>query len=349
MHHYADNAVAPISDVRLPTVTGIKQAVSRLASVVSHTPLQVSCNLSAGYNAEISLKREDLQIIRSFKIRGAYNKISQLSLYERKKGVVCASAGNHSQGVAYACAALQIKAKIFMPATTPPHKVNRTCHYGQHFVDVVLIGSTFDEAYAEAIAYQLNHQATMIHPFNDVDIIEGQGTVALEILKDAQRKIDYLFVPVGGGGLASGIATYFKACSPETILVGVEPAGAASMKASFEAGKNIGLATIDGFVDGAAVKLSGDLGYHICREKLDYLVSVPEGKACATLLDLYSKEAMVVEPAGTLSIAALDLFAEQIQGKHVVCIVSGGNNDSGRMGEIKARALQYQHLSYQQE
>lgn len=336
------NTSATKVETPVPSIEGITEAATRLSSVVINTPLSVNSNLSRKYNADISLKREDLQAVRSFKIRGAFNKISKIPSSEQKNGVVCASAGNHSQGVAYACAALQIKGVIFMPVSTPAQKVSQTRSYGKGIVDVVLVGDTFDEAHAEAMSYQLKSQATMIHPFDDIDIIEGQGTVALEILQASRHYIDYLFVPVGGGGLASGVATYFKSLSPDTVLVGVEPAGAASMQASFDAGENVGLETIDSFVDGAAVKRSGDLGYRVCRDKLDHLVAIPEGKACATLLNLYNEEGIVVEPAGALSIAALDYFTEEIRDKHAVCLISGGNNDIERTEEIRERALLYE-------
>ncbi|PCJ22337.1 MAG: threonine dehydratase [SAR86 cluster bacterium] len=336
------NTPADKADAPAPSVKGITDAASRLSSVVINTPLSTNSNLSEKYNADISLKREDLQAVRSFKIRGAYNKICKIPNSKRHNGVVCASAGNHSQGVAFACAALQIKGVIFMPASTPAQKVKQTRSYGKGFVEVVLVGDTFDEAQAEALSYQAESQAIMIHAFDDIDVMEGQGTVALEILQASKRSIDYLFIPVGGGGLASGVATYFKSQSPHTIIVGVEPEGAASMQASFDAGKNIGLDTIDSFVDGAAVKRPGDLGYQVCRDKLDHLVAVPEGKACATLLELYNEEGIVVEPAGALSIAALDFFAEEIRDKHVVCLISGGNNDIDRTEEIKERALLYE-------
>lgn len=325
-----------------PSIEGIRLAAARLADVVTHTPLQGSNYLSERYQANIALKREDLQAVRSFKIRGAFNKISKLSPAQRQQGIVCASAGNHSQGVAFACAALQIQASIFMPEPTPAQKVNQTRDCGRGYVEVVLVGDSFDEAYGQAVQYQRAHQATMIHPFDDLDIIEGQGTLALEILEDSTQPIDYLLIPVGGGGLAAGVASCFKALSPQTVLIGVEPAGAASMQASFNAGSNVALASIDTFIDGAAVKQSGELTYRVCREKLDQLIAVPEGKVCATLLDMYSKGGMVVEPAGALSVAALDSFAEQIVGKNVVCLVSGGNNDITRMEEIRERALLYE-------
>ena len=326
----------------LPSVNGIELASARLSQVIINTPLVTSAHLSQFHGADISLKREDLQRIRSFKLRGAYNKISKMPAEKRARGVVTASAGNHSQGVAFACAALGVQAKIFMPASTPLQKIDQTKNYGADFVEIVLTGDTFDEAYAEALYYQQKNHATMVHPYDDVDVIEGQGTVALEILQSADRKIDFLFFPVGGGGLAAGLASYFKALSPETVLIGVEPEGAASMRASFNAGKNTGLESIDNFIDGAAVKRSGDLGFLVCKDTLDHLVAVPEGKVCKTLLGLYNREGMVVEPAGALSIAALDMFSDLIKGKHAVCIVSGGNNDIARTEEIKERALLYE-------
>lgn len=329
---------------KAPLVSNIIAAAKNLKSVVRETPLDKNNYLSEKYQAEIYLKREDLQHIRSFKIRGAYHKISSLSKSEKSLGVVCASAGNHSQGVALSCALLKIHGVIFMPQTTPSQKVNRTKKFGKNFVDIRLTGKTFDDAYHEAQRYAQEHQATLVPPFDDMKVIEGQATVGLEILAAAQTPIDYLLIPVGGGGLAAGISSYFKARSPNTTLIGVEPAGAASMQTSIKQGENKALTTIDSFIDGAAVKKVGERNFHICRKNLNRMLIVPEGKACSTLLTLYNEEAIIAEPAGALSIAALDDIKDEIRGKTVVCILSGGNNDISRTQEIEQRALLHEGL-----
>lgn len=327
-------------------VEGIRAAEERLKGVVVHTPLIRSLNLSERYEANIFLKREDLQVVRSYKLRGAYNKIKTLAPDQLQNGIVCASAGNHAQGVAYACRALGIKGHIYMPSTTSSQKVKQVQLFGKEYVEVVLVGDTFDDSYHEAIKYSEQSKTTFIHPFDDQKVIEGQGTVGLEILADFQDPIDLLLLPVGGGGLAAGVSSYFRAVSPATRIIGIEPEGAPSMKVSLEAGKRVSLDQIDKFVDGAAVKLVGDLTFRICQETLDSVITVPEGKVCTTILQLYNEEAMVVEPAGALSIAALDFFKDEIKGKNVVCVVSGGNNDITRTEEIKERSLLYEGLKH---
>jgi len=324
----------------------IQRAALNLKGVAIESPLMKNENLSEHFAAQVFLKREDLQPVRSYKLRGAYNKISSLSEAETANGIVCASAGNHAQGVAYACKKLQLKATIFMPLTTPSQKVKQVKLFGKEWVDVVLKGDTFDDAFAESQCFCTEHKATFIHPFDDEKVIAGQGTVGLEILQQTQQPIDYLFFPIGGGGLASGVASVFKQLSPNTKLIGVEPEGAASMKTSIKNGQNTTLEHIDKFVDGAAVKRVGDKTYEICKEFLDDIVVVPEGKVCTTILQLYNEEAIVVEPAGALSIAALDLMKEEIAGKTVACIVSGSNNDITRTEEIKERSLLYEGLKH---
>lgn len=329
-----------------PDVRDIVEASTILKDVVLKTPLMQNLNLSDAYQANILLKREDLQVVRSYKIRGAFNKISSLSESERDMGVVCASAGNHAQGVAYACFKLGIQGKIYMPNTTPGQKVNQVRNYGKQNVEVVLTGDTFDDAYKEAIKHAEEVGSAFIHPFDDQKVIAGQATVGLEILADASKPIDYLIMPVGGGGLSAGVSTYFKTLSPKTKIIGVEPAGAAAMKASLDAGELVTLDHIDKFVDGAAVKRVGELTFGICQENLDELITVPEGKICTTILQLYNQDAIVAEPAGALSIAALDQLKDQIKGKNVVCVVSGGNNDITRTEEIKERSLLYEGLKH---
>jgi len=326
--------------------TAIQQAQKQLQNVVPTTPLIENLNLSEEFGATILLKREDLQVVRSYKIRGAYNKISSLTDAEKENGIVCASAGNHAQGVAFSCHLLKIMGKIYMPKTTPKQKVKQVQLFGKKYVEIVLTGDTFDDAYAKAVTDATENNKTFIHPFDDLKVIAGQGTVGLEILDTYKEPIDYVFVPIGGGGLASGLSTVFKKLSPTTKIIGVEPLGAPSMKTSIANHKNTALDTIDKFVDGAAVKQVGDLTFDICQKNLDDIILVPEGKVCTTILRLYNEEAMVVEPAGALTIAALDFYKEQIKGKTVVCIVSGSNNDIERTAEIKERSLLYEGLMH---
>ncbi|WP_046174633.1 threonine ammonia-lyase IlvA [Domibacillus indicus] len=317
-----------------------------LKDVVIKTPLQKNELLSARYGCNVYLKREDLQIVRSFKLRGAYNFIRSLTAEEREKGVVCASAGNHAQGVAYSCFALGIEGKIFMPSTTPRQKVSQVKRFGGDKVSVVLTGDTFDDSYAAAMAYCTEEEKMFVHPFDDYRTIAGQGTVAVEVLNDIQVPIDFMFCSIGGGGLAAGVGSYLKGISPSTKLIGVEPAGAAGMKASLNNEQVTRLDTIDPFVDGAAVKQVGDLTMDICMEVLDGISVIPEGKVCTTILQLYNENAIVAEPAGALSVAALDFYKDEIKGKNVVCVVSGGNNDIERMQEIKERSLIYEGLKH---
>jgi len=317
-----------------------------LRDVVIKTPLQRNELLSNRYECNVYLKREDLQVVRSFKIRGAYNFIRSLTDEELKNGVVCASAGNHAQGVAYSCKMLGIQGKIFMPAPTPRQKVSQVKLFGGSFVEVILTGDTFDDSFQQAISYSKDNDMAFIHPFDDYRTIAGQGTVAIEILDDIGEQLDYVFGAIGGGGLISGVGSYIKSIHPSTKMIGVEPLGAAGMKASFDQGRVVTLESIDKFVDGAAVKQVGQLTFEICQEILDDIVLVPEGKACTTILELYNENAIVAEPAGALSIAALDFYREQVKGKNVVCIISGGNNDIDRMQEIKERSLIYEGLQH---
>ncbi|MEX6687707.1 threonine ammonia-lyase [Danxiaibacter flavus] len=321
------------------------EASFRLKKVVNRTPLMLNLNLSRRYNANVYLKREDLQIVRSYKLRGAYNMMSALPAEKMQNGVTTASAGNHAQGFAYSCKKLNIKGVVFMPIITPKQKVNQTKMFGEDNIEIKLVGDTFDDCANAAKAYTEEHSMTFIPPFDDYRIIEGQSTVGVEILEDLSN-IDYLFVPVGGGGLASGVGSYFKTFSPQTKVIGLEPEGAPSMFEALKAGHPVLLDNIDRFVDGAAVKRVGDLTFNICKDVLDDMRLVPEGKVCTTILKLYNEDAIVAEPAGALSIAALDDFADQIKGKTVVCIVSGSNNDIDRMPEIKERSLQYEGLKH---
>ncbi|PLT34953.1 threonine ammonia-lyase IlvA [Bacillus sp. V5-8f] len=321
-------------------------AYQELKDIVSHTPLQKNSRLSDKYQCNIYIKREDLQHVRSFKLRGAYYKMKSLTETETQNGIVCASAGNHAQGVAFACNALGIHGKIYMPATTPKQKVNQVRLFGKESIEIILTGDTFDDSFAKAAECAEEENRTFIHPFDDEKVIAGQGTVAVEILNDCDEKIDYVFAGIGGGGLMAGLSTYFKSVSPETKCIGVEPEGAPSMKHSLQVGRVESLDEIDTFVDGAAVKCVGQQTYSICQENVKDVVVVPEGKICTTILDLYNQHAIVAEPAGALPIAALDFYKEQIKGKTVVCVISGGNNDIGRMQEIKEKSMLYEGLLY---
>lgn len=320
-------------------------AAERLKKVVTRTPLAYSHNLSRRYGATILLKREDLQVVRSYKLRGAYNMISSLPQEQLEKGVVCASAGNHAQGFAWSCKKKGIKGVVFMPIITPQQKVQQTRMFGEGFIEIKLIGDTFDDCAFAAKQYTAENGLTFIPPFDDLRIIEGQATVGVEILED-HSDIDFVFVPVGGGGLSAGVGAYFKTFSPKTKIIGVEPEGAPSMKRALEAGHPVTLDNIERFVDGAAVKRVGDVSFSICKEVLDDMHLVNEGKVCSTILKLYNEDALVVEPAGALTIAALDDYADAIKGKTVVCVVSGSNNDIDRMQEIKERSLQYEGLKH---
>lgn len=324
----------------------IVAAAQRLKGVVQHTPLIENINLSQAYDCRLLLKREDLQVVRSYKLRGAYNKMSSLSKQQRQAGVICASAGNHAQGVAFSCMKLGIKGVIYMPNTTPKQKISQVQMFGKEMVEIKLIGDTFDDAYHAAKEESQEKGKVFIHPFNDPRIVTGQGTVGLEMLQDAPGTIDYVIVPIGGGGLVSGIGSYLHQLSPSTQIIGVEPEGAPAMKTSLEQQQVVKLEKINKFVDGAAVKRVGDLNFGICQEVLDEVVLVPEGKVCSTILKLYNEEAIVAEPAGALAIAALDFCKEKLKGKTVVCVVSGSNNDIMRMEEIKERSLLYEGLKH---
>lgn len=333
----------------LITDVEVRQAYQTLKHAVSHTPLQYDRSLSEKYGATILLKREDLQKVRSFKLRGAYYAIHQLSKEQLANGVVCASAGNHAQGVAYTCQELDTKAVIFMPTTTPQQKIAQVRFFGGNKVEIQLVGDTFDRSAQAAKEYAQEQQMTFIDPFNDAQIIAGQGTLALEMMADAAAEgyqADYVLAAIGGGGLISGVGAYVKNTSPATKVIGVEPLGATSMQVAFDNQGPKALAKVDKFVDGAAVEEVGALTYAHATAYVDELVAVDEGLVCSTILDLYSKQAIVCEPAGALSVAALDLLQEEIRGKTVICVISGGNNDINRMGEIEERSLVYEGLKH---
>ncbi|GGH07161.1 threonine ammonia-lyase IlvA [Sphingobacterium alkalisoli] len=320
-------------------------AKERIKDVVTRTPLQYNLHLSEKYGADVYLKREDLQVVRSYKLRGAYNKIVSISEEERSRGVVCASAGNHAQGVALSCKKLGIKGVIFMPGPTPRQKITQTEMWGNGHIEIVLTGDTFDDCQKAAMEYAAEHSMNFIPPFDDIKIIEGQGTVAVEIIEDLPD-LDAILLPIGGGGLSSGVSFHMKKVAPHVKLYGIEPEGAPSMQAALAHGGPIELDHINKFVDGAAVKKIGALTYAISSQLLDSVKSVPEGKICTSILELYNKDAIVAEPAGALSIAALAFHQEEIRGKKVVCVVSGGNNDIDRMSEIKEMSLLYEGFKH---
>ena len=329
----------------IPHKIDINAAYEVLKNVVFKTPLQFHRKLSEKFGAEVYLKREDLQVVRSYKIRGAYNLIQSLNEEQRKRGVVCASAGNHAQGVAFSCKQLNIQGVIYMPAITPKQKINQVKMFGGDTIRIVLTGDTFDECQQHALEYTNQNNKVFIPPFDHLKVIEGQGTVAKEIF-DEQSHVDLIFVPIGGGGLCAGISQYVQTYSPQTKIVGVEPLGAPSMKEALKAGHPVKLEKIERFVDGAAVQKVGEVTFSICKESLSEMILVPEGKVSSSILQLYNEDAIVAEPAGVLAIAALDLYKGELKGKKVVCVISGGNNDIDRMQEIKERSLLFEGLKH---
>ncbi|CYU06454.1 threonine dehydratase [Streptococcus suis] len=331
------------------TAKNVEQAYSVLKRVVIRTPLDYSRYLSEKYGATIYLKRENEQRVRSFKIRGAYYAISQLTDDEKSRGVVCASAGNHAQGVAYTCQEMQIPATIFMPITTPQQKIGQVKFFGGDYVEIRLVGDTFDESAKAAQDYTQESGKTFIDPFDDENVQAGQGTVAYEILEEAEEQtvsFDQILVPIGGGGLVAGVSAYLKEHAPEIKIVGVEASGARSMKAAFDKGRPVKLDQIDKFADGIAVQKVGKSTYEVARKYVDRLIGVDEGWISGTILDLYSKLGIVAEPAGAATIAALEVVKDQIKGQTICCIISGGNNDINRMPEMEERALIYEGIKH---
>ncbi|MCQ4119072.1 threonine ammonia-lyase IlvA [Rhodococcus tibetensis] len=350
------------------TVGEIDAAIERISHVIDATPLQWSERLSALTGANVYLKREDLQVVRSYKLRGAYNLMAQLAPGERAAGVVTASAGNHAQGVAFACRAMGIVGRIYVPSNTPKQKRDRIRAHGGEFVELILTGETYDAAAAAAAADVLRTGATMVPPFDDARTAAGQGTIAAEILAQLETVPDTVVVPVGGGGCIAGMATYLRAHAPRTALVGVEPTGAASMTAALVAGAPVTLSEIDPFVDGASVKRVGDLPFAVVSAlgaevvshtallqadgstiRLDpesfVMTNLDEGALCTTMLEMYQNEGIIAEPAGALSVAALGNITFE-SGSTVVCLVSGGNNDVSRYGEILERSLVHLGLKH---
>ena len=332
--------------MQLPNLNGVKNASDNLKDVSIVTPLFLNERLSKKFNSRIFLKREDLQKVRSFKIRGAFNKIKSLDLDNSKdKQIICASAGNHAQGFAYSCKKLKIFGTVYMPETTPKQKVERVKMFGGDFIKIILIGDNFDDAQKEA-QKKINDDTIFIHPFDDNNVIEGQGTIALELLNQIDKHFDYLIIPIGGGGLISGIITVFKELSPKTKIIGVEAKGAPAMFKSIRQNKIIELNKIDNFVDGVSIRKIGNIPFEICKDNLDDLLLVPEGKVCQTILDLYNKDGIVAEPAGAIGISALEMYHEKFTNKNVGVLICGGNNDITRMSEIKERALLYSNLKH---
>ncbi len=334
------------NNIDIFSLESIYAAKARLRKILESTPLMRNDGLSDQYECEILLKREDLQRVRSYKIRGAYNKMASMDEEELTKGVICASAGNHAQGVALACQLLKVKGYIYMPTTTPAQKIKKVKFFGKYFVEVILFGDSFDDSFEAANERSKKEDLIFVHPFEDPLVIQGQGTVGAEIIEQTPGHIDYVFLGIGGGGLAAGLGSFLKQVSPKTKLIGVEPSGADAMRQSLEQNKIVRLEKIDSFVDGAAVKKVGELNFQIAKHVLDHVAVVPEGKICQTILKLHNEEAIVAEPAGALSIAVLDQYKSEIKGKRVVCVVSGGNNDITRTEEIKERALLYEGLKH---
>ena len=341
---------AELSQTRLSaplTAADIDEAARRIADVVSVSPLQHSDRLSAATGAEVYLKREDLQTVRSYKLRGAYNLLMQLSDEELRAGVVCASAGNHAQGFALACRSMGIHGRVYVPGKTPKQKRDRIRYHGGEFIELIVGGATYDLAAAAALEDVARTGATLVPPYDDPRTMSGQGTIAVEILGQLGTEPDLVVVPVGGGGCIAGITTYLASRTTNTAVLGVEPAGAASMMAALAAGQPVDLDHVDQFVDGAAVKRAGTLTHRALAAAGDMVsvTTVDEGAVCTAMLDLYQNEGIIAEPAGALSVAGL-LEADVTPGSTVVCLISGGNNDVSRYGEVLERSLVHLGLKH---
>jgi len=324
----------------------IEDAVKRLDGVAVRTPLQRNSRLSARTGAEVWLKREDLQIGRSYKLRGAYNLIAQLDEPSKKAGVLCASAGNHGQGLAYSCHILDVHGRVYVPRTTPRQKRDRIAALGGKQIEVIVTGDSYDDAAAAALAEATATGATLVPAFDDPRTVAGQGTVAVELVEQLGAAPDVLVVPVGGGGLIAGVAAWLKERHPGVRIVGVEPAGAASMAAALAAGEPVTLPHLDSFVDGAAVRRVGEVTLPVVSAARVEMTSVPEGLVCSEMLELYQTDGLIAEPAGALSAAALGNAVEVKPGETVVCLLSGGNNDVSRYGEILERSLVHEGLKH---
>ena len=325
----------------------IDAAAKRIAGVVTPTPLQLSDRLSATTGANVYLKREDLQTVRSYKLRGAYNLLVQLSDEELAAGVVCSSAGNHAQGFAYACRTLGIRGRVYVPAKTPKQKRDRIRYHGGEFIELIVGGPTYDLAAEAALADVERTGATLVPPFDDPRTMAGQGTIAVEILSQLDGEPDLVVVPVGGGGCIAGITTYLAERTSQTSVLGIEPAGAAAMMAALANGGPVTLDHVDQFVDGAAVSRAGRLTYAALAAagNMVSITTVDEGAVCTAMLDLYQNEGIIAEPAGALAVTGL-LEADIEPGSTVVCLVSGGNNDVSRYGEILERSLVHLGLKH---
>ncbi|MCL4155895.1 UNVERIFIED_CONTAM: hypothetical protein GTU68_011083 [Idotea baltica] len=334
------------TSIDLIPIDKIEKAAQRLEGVIRKTPFQFNVGLSNKYQCDIFLKREDLQLVRSFKIRGAYNKMVGLPKDILNKGVVCASAGNHAQGVAFACKNLEVHGKIYMPNPTPKQKIKKVEQFGGDWIEVVLHGDNFDEAQAMAFAEAEETDKAFIHPFDDEEVIAGQGTIGAEIVEQSEKPLDYLLIAVGGGGLIAGVSSYMDQMSPHTKIIAVEAAGAAALSASWEAGKLVQLEELDTFADGIAVKKMGERNFKICQHTVHQILKVPEGKISTSILDLYNEEAIVAEPAGAVSVAGLDFIKEEIKNKRVGIIICGGNNDIDRTQEIQERSMLHEGLKH---
>ena len=328
-----------------PNSAAVALAAERLRPIVRRTPLDPSDRLSEALGVPVLLKREDVQLTRSYKVRGAYNLISSLSPEERRLGVACASAGNHGLGLAYSCRELRIRGRVFLPTNTPRQKRERIVAVGGPWIEPVIVGSSYDETSAAALEDSERRGAVYVHPFDDPRTIAGQGTVGLEVAEQADT-VDTVVVPVGGGGLIAGIALWLKDRRPEIRIVGAEPAGAASMAAALEHGGPVLLPSVDTFVDGAAVGQVGTLTYPLVRDLVDEVVQVDEGAVCTEMLDLYQSEGIIAEPAGALASAAARQELHRRPEGPVVCIVSGGNNDVSRYAEVVERSLLHQGLRH---
>ena len=322
----------------LISLNEIKKASQTLERVVVESPFQKIESYSQNYNSNIFFKREDLQKVRSFKIRGAFNKISSINKSKAHNGLVCASAGNHAQGFAVSCSTLGYKGKVFMPTTTPNQKIEQVKKFGKINIEVVLYGENFTQAYEKALEECDKYDKTFIHPFDDKKVIAGQATLFLEIINQFKDHLDYLFIPIGGGGLISGAINVFKQLSTKTKIIGIEPKGAPSMSKSIAKNQLIALSRIDGFVDGVAVKKVGKYSFDYCKEYLDDLIILDENEICNSILDLKSYENIIAEPAGAMSSAALRHYRHKIINKNIGCIICGGNNDNSRMPEIIKKA-----------
>lgn len=329
----------------------VEAAAKRIADSVVLSPLHISERLSAATEATVYLKREDLQMVRSYKIRGAFNFMLQLDETERARGVVCASAGNHAQGFARACKELGIQGTIFVPKTTPRQKIERVRHFGGDRVTIEVAGSTYDDASALAHRFADRNDALLVSAFDDLRTIAGQGTVAEEISTQLDVDPDYIVVPVGGGGVLAGIAAYAAQHMPSTTVIGAEPAGAASMIAALKAGRPVTLENIDPFADGTAVKRAGTLTYEIVADLGLDIRPVAEGSVATEMLDMYQVDGIIAEPSGAIASAAVGApgTSKPITvepGSTVVCLVSGGNNDISRYPEILERSLVHEGLKH---